>query len=212
MSLPNDFTPYTMLGGQTVDASMPRMLVQVAGSSGDGTTVLDANGNIFMMVTDMSTIPPTITYYVFGTSTVGTPVAPIIPYEYTVGSVSTPDLTALFTDVVAVGTSTGATPLVVNLASKSTFSFTTTGTWTGTAVISGSIDGTNYNTLSYFNRSTAVVGSTFLANMSAQVNTVGLKYIKISGVSSGTMTVNYVESSQSTVNTAIVSSINGGTP
>ena len=212
MSLPNDFTPYTMLGGQTVDASMPRMLVQVAGSSGDGTTVLDANGDIFMMVTDMSTIPPTITYYVFGTSTVGTPVAPILPYEYTVGSVTTPDLTALFTDVVAVGTSTNATPLVVTLASKSTFSFTTTGTWTGTAVISGSIDGTNYNTLSYFNRSTGVVGSTFLANMSAQVNTVGLKYIKISGVSSGTMTVNYVESSQNTVNTAIVSSINGGTP
>lgn len=212
MSLPNDFTPYTMLGGQTVDASMPRMLVQVAGSSGDGTTILDANGNIFMMVTDMSTIPPTITYYVFGTSTVGTPVAPIVPYEYTVGSVTTPDLTALETDVVSVGTSTGATPLVVNLANKSTFSFITTGTWTGTAAITGSIDGTNYSPLSYFNRSTGVVGSTFLANMSGQVNIVGLKYIKISGVSSGTMTINYSASRQSTVNTAIVSSINGGTP
>jgi hypothetical protein len=212
MSLPNDFTPYTMLGGQTVDASMPRMLVQVAGSSGDGTTIIDANDNIFMMVTDMSTIPPTITYYVFGTSTVGTPVAPVRPYSYSVGSVTTPDLTALETDIVANGTSTGATPLTVTLDSKSTFSFTSTGTWTGTAAITGSIDGTNYSPLSFFNRSTGVVGSTFTANMSAQVNTVGLKYIKISGVSSGTMTVNYIASRLPTVNTAIVSSINGGTP
>lgn len=211
-ALPNNFTPYTMLGGQTVEASMPRMLVQIAGSSGDGTTVIDANNDIFMMVTDMSTIPPTITYYDFGTSTVGTPAAPIMPYEYTVGSVTTPDLTAIESDVSASGNVTSAAPLIVQLASKGTFSFIATGTWTGTIAVAGSIDGTNYSTLGYFNRTTGVNGTTFTTNIAGQVNTVGLKYIKFAGVSTGTMALNYVASRQATVNTAIVSAINGGTP
>ena len=211
-ALPTNYSPYVLLGGQTVEASMPRMLVEVAGSSGDGTTVIDNNGDIFMMVTDNSTIPPTITYYQFGTTTVGAPVAPIKPYEYVVGSVSTPDLTAVETDISANGNVTSAAPLIVQLASKGTFSFIATGTWTGTATITGSIDGTNYSTVGYFNRTTGVNGTTFTTNIAGQVNTVGLKYIKFTGVSTGTMALNYVASRQATVNTAIVSAINGGTP
>lgn len=211
-ALPTVYTPYVLLGGQTVEASMPRMLVEIAGSSGDGTTVIDANNNIFMMVTDNSTIPPTITYYVFGSTTIGTPVAPIKPYEYVVGSITTPDLTAIESDISASASVTNAAPLIVQLASKGTFSFIATGTWTGTVAITGSIDGTNYNTLGYFNRTTGLNGTTFTTNIAGQVNTVGLKYIKFAGVSTGTMTLNYVASRQATVNTAIVGSINGGTP
>lgn len=212
MSLPTNFSPYVLLGGQTVDASMPRMLVEVAGTSGDGTTVIDANGDVFMMVTDNSTIPPTITYYVFGTTTTGTPVAPVKPYEYVVGSVTTPDLTTIESDISTSGSATSAAPLIVQLVNKGTFSFVATGTWTGTAIFSESIDGTNYVQIPFVNRNTGVVNSSFTDNVAGQVNTIGVKYLKISGIASGTMTVNYVASRQSTVNTAVVSSINGGTP
>ena len=212
MSLPTNFTPYVLLGGQTVDASMPRMLVEVAGTSGDGTTVIDANNNIFMMVTDLSTIPPTITYYNFGTSTIGTPVAPVTPYEYVVGSVTTPDLTTINSDISASGSVTNAAPLIVQLINKGTFSFVATGTWTGTAIFSESIDGTNYTQIPFVNRNNGVVYSNFTANIAGQLNTVGVKYLKISGVATGTMTINYVASRMPTVNTAVVSSINGGTP
>lgn len=211
-ALPNNLTPYVLHGGQDIDASMPRLLVTVDNVSGSGLAVTDANNVLWIMIANYDVEPAVITYYHFGTTTQGTPVAPVVPYEYTVGSVSTPDLTTIETDVVGNGNATNATPLVVQVSSKGTLSFVATGTWTGTAAITGSIDGTNYTTISYANRATGVIGSTFTSNLAGQINIVGLKYVKFSGVSTGTLTLNYVESRQATVNTVAISAINGGTP
>jgi hypothetical protein len=56
-----------------------------SGSSAAGDSVIDAANVIWWMVVDSTN--GAVTYYQYGTTTVGTPTLPVKPYEYTAGSV-----------------------------------------------------------------------------------------------------------------------------
>ena len=61
-------------------------------TSTQGESVIDAASVVWWMVTDPAT--SAVTFYQYGTTTVGTPTLPVKPYEYTVGSVQVTSLPA----------------------------------------------------------------------------------------------------------------------
>lgn len=53
-----------------------------------GASVQDADGNLFVMVYNLDEDPVVVTYYEYGTTTIGTPTMPVAPFEFTAGTVT----------------------------------------------------------------------------------------------------------------------------
>ena len=88
--LPN--TPLTLSqlqsAGLGTNAALLQILAAIQGQGG-GVTVIDSATPVpalYWMITDNET--NTVKYYIFGTTTIGTPVQPVKPYTYEVGTIS----------------------------------------------------------------------------------------------------------------------------
>ena len=141
-----------------------------------------------------------------GTYVAYTPVAPVKPYavaEVTANAGTNLNTSALAlesggnlaaantisADSAVSGSATSAAPFVVNnTTSKGTLAFTVTGTWTGTIIVEGTTDGTNWTPTSYVALTSGNSATTFTANTTGQINTVGLAAIRFRSntIASGT--------------------------
>jgi len=94
-------------------------------------------------------------------------------------------------DIVASSTVTSSTPFTLNLDGKGTYSFNASGTWVGSVIVEGSLDGTTWVPTTFVALTSGNAASTFSAPTSGQVNTVGLDYIRFRSntISSGSVTI-----------------------
>ena len=106
--------------------------------------------------------------------------------ESTLSAINTRD-----SDIVASGSVTASTPFTINLDAKGTYAFNATGTWVGSVIVEGSLDGTIWVPTTFVALASGNASSTFSAPTSGQVNTVGLDYIRFRSntISSGSVII-----------------------
>jgi len=106
--------------------------------------------------------------------------------ELTLSAINTRD-----SDIVASGSVTASTPFTINLDAKGTYSFNASGTWVGSVIVEGSLDGINWVPTTFVALASGNAASTFSAPTSGQVNTVGLDYIRFRSntISSGSVII-----------------------
>ena len=189
------------------DTTLQSILTAIKAQGGE-IAVIDSAPTpvIWTMVLDTATSPAVVTYYQFGTTTVGTPTFPVKPYEYVAGSVSVTSSalptgaateatqTAIRTrddDSYATGTVTSSTPSQFLCEGKGTVMFQVTGTWVGTIVVEYSPDGVTWYPTTYVAVTSGGISTSFSANTGGTINTVGFDYVRLrsSTISSGTANV-----------------------
>lgn len=110
--------------------------------------------------------------------------------EATLQSIDTKVSTAV-PDLTASGTITTSQSVAIAVNGQSTFSFQVSGTWVGTIVVEGTIDGTNWLSTTYVALASGGIASSFSTNTIGQGNCTGLTQVRLRGntLSSGTATV-----------------------
>lgn len=110
--------------------------------------------------------------------------------EATLQSIDTKVSTAV-PDVTSSGSITTTQSVAIAVNGQSTFSFQVTGTWVGSIVVEGTIDGTNWLPTTYVSLATGGVGTSFSANTIGQGNCTGLTQVRLRGntLSSGSAVV-----------------------
>lgn len=111
--------------------------------------------------------------------------------------------------VATSGTVTPGIPLVIDVLNRGSLSFTTSGTWTGTVLMLVSDDNVTYTNIFAYDPGIKDSFNSFITNSTGSVNCAGYRYIKFFGVTTGTLTVNYVLS-RLTNNTFIAGSLPTG--
>ena len=90
------------------------------------------------------------------------------------------------------GSVTSSTPLVVDIQSKGTLTFDVTGTWVGSIIVEASLDGTTYRPTTYNALTSGNSSTTFSANTTGQINTVGIDFIRFRSNTISSGTANFV--------------------
>lgn len=96
-------------------------------------------------------------------------------------------------DEVVSGTITTSSTVQIDTTGLSAFAFQVTGTWVGTIVIEGTIDGANWVPTSYVSLASGSTSASFTANTIGQGNCTGLLAIRLRGatLSSGSAIVSF---------------------